>query len=73
MKEGSGRPSKPVAERDRGEAGAGAGRAREASALTGRNSVIEALRSGRPLTKIMIAKGVEPGFAATVKSLAREA
>lgn len=71
MSEGSGRPSRPTAERKRG--GAGDGRAQEAPALVGRNPIIEALRSGRPLTKIMIAKGVEPGFAATVKSLAREA
>ncbi|NLG78364.1 MAG: 23S rRNA (guanosine(2251)-2'-O)-methyltransferase RlmB [Firmicutes bacterium] len=81
MKEGNSKPSKPVAERDCGGTGAGAGagtraragKAREVPTVTGRNPVIEALRSGRPLTKIMIAKGVEPGFAATVKSLAREA
>ncbi len=45
----------------------------EGEMLEGRNPVIEALRSGRPLVKIMLAKGVEPAFSATVRSLAREA
>lgn len=41
--------------------------------IEGRNPVIEALRAGRPLVKIMIATGIEPAFARTVRSLAREA
>ncbi|MEW6228461.1 MAG: 23S rRNA (guanosine(2251)-2'-O)-methyltransferase RlmB [Bacillota bacterium] len=41
--------------------------------VEGRNSVIEALRAGRPLVKVMIAKGIEPAFARSVRFLARQA
>lgn len=41
--------------------------------IEGRNPVIEALRSGRPLVKIMIARGIEPAFARNVRFLARNA
>ena len=39
--------------------------------IEGRNAVIEALRAGRPITKIMLAKGVEPAFSKTLKGSAR--
>ena len=35
--------------------------------IEGRNAVMEALRAGRPLAKIMLAKGIEPAFSAAVK------
>ncbi|MGE5593562.1 MAG: 23S rRNA (guanosine(2251)-2'-O)-methyltransferase RlmB [Betaproteobacteria bacterium] len=71
-KVGRPRRSRPV-ERERGEPAAESDKPKDGATLMGRNPVIEALRSGRPLTKIMIAKGIEPGFAALVKSLARGA
>lgn len=84
MKDGSRGPSGPEGAGGRGAGrrgearGAGAthaGRAAGAGGerLEGRNPVIEALRSGRPLVKVTIAKGIDPGFAAMVRSLAREA
>ncbi|NLD12465.1 MAG: RNA methyltransferase, partial [Firmicutes bacterium] len=39
--------------------------------IEGRNAVMEALRAGRPLAKIMLAKGIEPAFSAAVKRHAR--
>jgi 23S rRNA (guanosine2251-2'-O)-methyltransferase len=41
--------------------------------IEGRNTVMEALRARRPLTKIMLAKGTEPAFSRAVKGSARSA
>jgi 23S rRNA (guanosine2251-2'-O)-methyltransferase len=41
--------------------------------IEGRNAVMEALRSRRPLTKIMLAKGIEPAFSRVVRGSARNA
>ncbi|HHY31613.1 MAG TPA: 23S rRNA (guanosine(2251)-2'-O)-methyltransferase RlmB [Firmicutes bacterium] len=70
-----GRPrrSRPLEESERGRPVAAPEERERGATLMGRNPVIEALRSGRPLTKIMIAKGIEPGFATLVRSLARGA
>lgn len=40
--------------------------------VEGRNAVLEALRSGRPLNKIFIARGIRPAFLAQLQQLARK-
>lgn len=40
--------------------------------LAGRNPVVEALRAGRPINKIYVAKNLKPSTAAEVTALARE-
>ena len=41
--------------------------------IEGRNAVMEALRAGRPLAKIMLARGTEPAFYRAVKGAVRNA
>lgn len=44
----------------------------EAENLEGRNAVLEALRSKRPLNKILLARGSKPNFLREIRQLARE-
>ena len=40
--------------------------------IAGRNPVLEALKSGRPINKILLARGLKPATIAEISSLARE-
>ena len=44
----------------------------DAGVICGKNPVLEALRSGRTLNKVLVAAGQEPGFLRQIRELCRE-